>query len=308
MNGYHSGMNDRPIATRGTETLDWGLVQQFLDVAEAGSLGRAALALGLSQPTLSRRIAELEAVLGQALFERTSRGLTLTQAGQALRQPALAMREQAQRLCRAADHHARTVVGTVRITASEAVSAYVLLPCLRTLRQIHPGIQIEVVPSDVEEDLLARRADIAVRMYRPTQSSLVVRRLADMPLGLYAHRDYLARRGRPTRSNMDEHEWIGLDRADAMLRGFAAAGHPVTREFFGLRCDSSVLTWQAVVTGCGVGVGLRAVGDSAPGVVRVLEDVHIAPMPAWLAVHRELRGSARLRVVFDALAHALSTR
>ena len=123
-----------------------------------------------------------------------------------------------------------------------------------------------------------------------------------MPLALYAHRDYLARRGVPARATMAAHEWIGYDRDDRMLRGFAMAGQTVTRDFFALRSDSSFVQWQAVMAGLGIGVGLRAVGDASPTLMRVLPEVNIPAMSAWLAVHRELRGSPRLRVVFDALA------
>lgn len=286
---------------------DWNLVQVFLALCESGSLGRAAAGLGLSQPTLSRRLAELESAWGQALFERTPRGLVPTAAALALRAPAQRMHEEAARLALAADGHARTLAGTVRLTASEVVTNFVLLPILRDLRQAQPQIQIELVPSDAEEDLLARDADIAVRMFRPRQDSLTVKRLADMPLGIYAHEDYLARRGLPQEDNLATHEWIGMDRSDQMLRGFAAAGHPVTREFFGLRCDSSVVAWNAVCAGLGIGVGLRQVAERNPGLVRVLDGVGIPPMQAWLAVHRELRGTPRLRVVFAALAAALGT-
>lgn len=287
---------------------DWNLVQVFLALCESGSLGRAAVGLGLSQPTLSRRLADLESAWGQALFERTPRGLVPTAAALALRAPAQRMHEEAARLALAADGHARTLAGTVRLTASEVVTNFVLLPILRELRQAQPQIQIELVPSDAEEDLLARDADIAVRMFRPRQDSLTVKRLADMPLGIYAHADYLARRGMPQEDNLAAHEWIGMDRSDQMLRGFAAAGHPVTREFFGLRCDSSVVAWNAVCSGMGIGVGLRQVAERTPGLVRVLDSVGIAPMQPWLAVHRELRGTPRLRVVFAALAAALGTR
>ncbi len=287
---------------------DWNLVQVFLALCESGSLGRAAVGLGLSQPTLSRRLADLESAWGQALFERTPRGLVPTAAALALRAPARRMHEEAARLALAADGHARTLAGTVRLTASEVVTNFVLLPILRELRQAQPQIQIELVPSDAEEDLLARDADIAVRMFRPRQDSLTVKRLADMPLGIYAHEDYLARCGLPQEDNLTTHEWIGMDRSDQMLRGFAAAGHPVTREFFGLRCDSSVVAWNAVCSGMGIGVGLRQVAERTPGLVRVLDSVGIPPMQAWLAVHRELRGTPRLRVVFAALAAALGTR
>lgn len=308
MNRYHSDMNGTAPDPKPPEQLDWSLVQIFLALCDAGSLGRAASGLGVSQPTLSRRLAVLEAALGQALFERTARGLVPTAAGQALRAPAQRMREQAASLSRLAEHHERTLAGTVRITASEAVSNFVLLPILRELRAGHPQIQIELVPTDAVEDLLQRHADIAIRMVRPVQGSLIARRMADMPLGLYAHQDYVARRGLPSRATTAGHEWIGLDRSDAMLKGFAAAGAAVPREFFGFRCDSSVLTWNAVCAGLGIGVGLQAVAARTPGVVRVLKEVTVPPMSTWLVVHRELRGTPRLRVVFDAMAEALGSR
>jgi DNA-binding transcriptional LysR family regulator len=308
VNRYHSSVNASSALPAPPAPLDWSLVQVFLALCESGSMGRASIGLGISQPTLSRRLAALEAALGQPLFERTARGLAPTPAGRALRAPAERMREQATQLALAAGHHERTLAGTVRITASQVVSTFVLLPILRELRARRPQIQIELVPTDSVEDLLQRHADIAVRMVRPTQASLIVRRMADMPLGLYAHRDYLAGRGRPTRDALAAHEWIGLDRSDAVLRGFAAAGTVVPREFFGFRCDSSVVGWSAVCAGLGIGVGLQAVAAATPGIVRVLEDVTVPPLQTWLAVHRELRGTPRLRAVFDALAQALARR
>lgn len=301
-------MNDVAIEAGPGKGLDWSLVQVFLALLQAGSLGRAAKTLGLSQPTLSRRLASLEASLGQALFERTAHGLVPTAAGSALRGPAEGMREQAGQLARAAAQRTRVLAGSVRITASETVSAHVLLPILRRVRERHPEIQIELVPSDAVQDLLQRDADIAVRMFRPLEPSLIVRRMADMPLGLYAHRSYLARRGAPTLDRADAHEWIGFDRSEVQRRGFAAGGYPVAREFFAFRCDSSLLNWHAVCAGLGIGVGLQAVAATAPGVERVLPEAVIPPLPVWLTVHRELRGTPRLKLVFDLLAEALRAR
>lgn len=314
MNGYHPLVNVRarpsPVLPApppdAAAALDWTLIQTFVALHDAGSLGRAATVLGVSQPTLSRRLAALEASLGQSLFERTTRGLRLTPAGAALRMPAERMREQAAQLRLAAQRHERTLAGTVRITASEAMMNSVLLPILRQLRREQPRIQIELVPSDTTEDLLQREADIAVRMFRPTQPSLTVRRMADMPLGLYASRSYVDTYGLPSRDAMNDHHWIGLDRGDAVLAGFASAGNPVPREFFGIRSDSSVLNWNAVCAGLGIGAGLQRVAERTPGIVRVMPDVQIPPLPVWLAAHRELRGTPRMRTVFDALARGLA--
>lgn len=286
--------------------LDWRLLQVFLAACEAGSLGRAARALGQSQPTLSRRLAALEAALGQPLFERSAQGLALTAAGRALREPALEMQAQLARMGTALERHARTLAGSVRITASEFVSQHLLLPALRPLRTAHPEIQIELAPGDDVADLLRREADIAVRMFRPREPALIARRLADLPLGLYAHRDYLAHHGPVTAQTLSQHHWIGPDQGELMIRGFAQAGYTVARDFFAIRTDHSALAWQAVCEGLGVGASLRGVAERSPGIVRVLPEIDIPPMACWLVVHRELRGTPRLRAVFDHLAQALS--
>ena len=299
-------MNSKTPATVQRTEPDWALLRAFLEVAHSGSLSRAALALGSSQPTLSRRIAQLEAQLGHALFERTTRGVRLTEAGAALRVPAERMREHALQFEMVAAGRSQTLAGTVRVTASEIVSAYVLPAILRTLRESHPEIQIELVASNSLENLLERDADIALRMLRPTQTALVARRLADQPLGLYAHRDYVEAHGKPTAANMWQHQWIGYDRSDLLLRGFRAAGYPVGKAMFGLRCDNQIVAWQAVLAGLGIGVTTRGVAALSPQLVRVLPKVAIPPLPLWVTAHRELRGSPRLKVVFDALAQALA--
>lgn len=286
--------------------LDWALLQVFIALAEAGSLSRAAPLLGISQPSLSRHLAALEEALGQSLFERHPRGLRLTAAGRALLPAARRMREGAQELALAVAAQEQGLAGTVRLTASEMVSAHCLPELLHGLRRRHPEIQIELVASNEVENLLERSADIALRMVRPAQSTLVARKLGEWPLGLYAHRDYLQRRGVPTRDTMDQHQWLGYDRSDQLLRGFAAAGFAVGRDFFALRCDNQLVLWEALRAGLGVGVGLQRLAARDPALVRVLPEVAIPPLPLWLTAHRELRDTPRLRLVFDFLAEALS--
>ncbi|RZJ02992.1 MAG: LysR family transcriptional regulator, partial [Rubrivivax sp.] len=193
--------------------LDWNHWQVFLALAEGGSTAAAARSLGQTQPTLSRQLSALEAAAGLDLFERHPRGLRLTAAGQELLPAARRMREAAQGLAVALAARDTSLAGTVRLTASEMVSAHFLPSALAPLRAAHPEIQIELVASNALEDLLARSADLAVRMTRPTEPTLLARRLPDWPLGLYAHRSYLARHGQPTPATLNEHVWLGYDRS-----------------------------------------------------------------------------------------------
>jgi len=299
-------MNNKDDAGSPRQAPDWSLLRAFVEVAQAGSVSQAARTLGTSQPTLSRQIAQLEAHVGQALFERTTRGVRLTQAGTALCGPAQRMREQARQFDMLAAGRSQTLAGTVRITASEVFSAYVLPPLLGALRQAHPELQIELVASNNVENLLERQADVALRMIRPRQAELVARRLADQPMGVYAHRDYVRRHGVPTTQDWLRHQWVGFDRSDQMLRGFRDAGYTVTPALFGFRCDNQIVAWQAVQAGMGLGVATHRVAAQFPQVVQVLPEVSVAPLPMWITAHRELRDSARLKLVFDTLSQALA--
>jgi DNA-binding transcriptional LysR family regulator len=300
-------MNSKIVGSPARAEPDWSLLRTFLEVATSGSMSRAAQALGSSQPTLSRQVAQLEAQLGHALFERTTRGVRLTDAGTALREPAERMREHAQQLAMVAAGRSQALAGTVRITASEMVSAYLLPDMLRALRATHPEIQVELVASNAVENLLEREADIALRMVRPQQGTLIARRLPDQPLALYAHGDYVLAHGQPTPATLERHEWVGYDRSDQMLRGFRDAGFQVGKEMFAFRCDNQIVAWHAVLAGLGIGVGMVRVAALSPQLVRVLPKIPVPPLPLWLTAHRELRGTPRLKLVFDFLAAAFAS-
>lgn len=286
--------------------IDWNLLRAFVAVVEQGSLTRAAEQLGSSQPTLSRQLAALEAIAGAPLFERTARRLVPSAQARAMAEPAARMLAAAQACAVAVAAPAEQLAGTVRLTASQVVSAHVLPGMLLGLARAHPEIQIELVASNTVENLLERDADIALRMVRPTQAALVARRLADQPLGLYAHADLVRSHGKPSAANMLEFPWVGFDRSDQLLRGFRDAGYPVRKDLFGFRCDHQVVAWQAVVAGLGIGVTTQRVAALFPQLLRVLPKVAIAPLPMWLTAHRELRGTPRLKLVFDTLAQALA--
>jgi DNA-binding transcriptional LysR family regulator len=299
-----------PDGSRGfvdPQRIDWNLLKSFCSVADMGSLTAAARVLGVSQPTLSRQVAELEELLGVALFERASRGLRLTEAGTALLPPARHMLAAAQAVSLASAGQHREVAGTVRITASEIISAFVLPPILAALRGAYPAIQIELVASNRIDNLLEREADIAVRMLRPTQTGLISKKVADYPMGFYAHKSYVAR-NRQGKAGEREHEfdWIGLDQSNQLIDGFRAAGWNVDKTFFSFRCDNQVVGWQAVLAGVGVGIGLKRVAQHHAELVQVMKEQAVPDLPVWLTAHRELRDSPRIRAVFDFLAEALA--
>jgi len=287
--------------------LDWSLVQSFLAVADTGSLSAAARILGLSQPTLGRKVREIEAALGAELFRRHAKGLALSEAGEAMLGPAQAMREAAGRLALVAAGEDRGLSGPVRITASVVVSHFLLPEVLAELRREEPGIEIDLVASDSSENLLFREADIAVRMYRPEQLDVVVRHVADLPMGLYSTTKYLDRAGRPeTQDDLLALDWVGFDRNEMILRGMAEAGWSVTRDFFKLRTDDQAAYWQLVRAGGGVGIMQQAIGARDPGLERLMPELAMPALPVWLTAHAEVRRVPRVARVWEALVARFS--
>lgn len=287
---------------------DWSQIQSFAAVAEHGSLSAAARAQHSSQPTLSRHIAQLEATLGTRLFDRSSGGMTLTDAGADLLTHAQTMTDAAARFGTGRDSTGKDIAGTIRLTASHVVANFILPPILCDLHIAYPGIEIEVVASDTTENLLRREADIALRMYRPTQPDVIARHIADLPLGAYATPDYIAEHGAPdTLNDLMYHSIIGYDRSSLIIDGFAQRGVKVGRDFFAFRSDDQVLCWHMVLAGYGIGFAQRRVGDADPRVIRVSKEMDVGSMPLWLTAHPDLRRIPRVRRVYDWLARALPT-
>ena len=285
---------------------DWSLVRSFLVVLEKGSLLAASRDLQLSQPTIGRHVAELESQLGLVLFDRNGRGLLPTEAAYHLAESARIMQSGADQLARNVLGADLGASGTVRITASQPVSCYVLPPLLAQMRLSLPDVQVELVASNEVSNLLRREADIAVRMVQPEQASIIARRVGKVTLRACAHQDYLRRRGVPRQpSDLLAHDLIGGDRNDDTLKGFAAQGLVVGREQFAFRADDLIVVWQAVRAGLGVGFVSEHLIRSDSAVIPVLPKLKIEPLPVWLAVHKEIRTSKRIRAVYDFLADAL---
>jgi DNA-binding transcriptional LysR family regulator len=293
-------------APRAADRFDWALVKSFLAVLDAGSLMGAARRLQAQQPTLSRHVAELEAQLGVPLFERTGRGVVPTAAALAIADAARQMDDGAASLGRALAKTRDASAGKVRLTTSMVAACWLLPPLLARLQQEEPGIAIELVASNQLTNLLRREADIAVRMVRPEQSSLVAKKIGDVPICAAAHRDYLARAGTPRQpADLLRHRLIGYDRDPTIERGFAGLGLPLPREAFVLRTDDQVAYGRLVAAGAGIGFVARYNLAHWPGVEPLLPMLAIPPLPCWLAVHREIRGNRIVRRVFDFLAEAL---
>ena len=285
----------------------WNLYLTFIEIVRDGSLSAAARRLGLTQPTAGRHVDALEQSLGVTLFTRSQRGLLPTQAALELLPHANAMAAAEAALRRAASGEAADVRGTVRLTASQVMSAEILPSILAGFCALHPRIDIEVSVSNTVQDLARRDADIAIRTARPTQNAIVAKRVGSLRIGLFAHKTYLAVRGTPQRlEDLARHRLIGFDRDATSFRAVAGSGSKLGRKDFGFRTDDDAVQIAAIRLGLGIGGCQTSIAAKTPGLVAILPADVSFKLDVWLAMHEDLRTTRRVRLMFDHLAEALT--
>lgn len=285
---------------------DWNFIRGFLAVIDKGSLVAAAQSLCVSQPTLGRQIDALEQSLGVTLFERGRKGAVPTVAALEIVEHAREIEAATHALSLTALGSASGLTGTVRITASQVVSTYLLPNILKKLLEEAPSISIELVASDRVESLTRREADIAIRMVRPAEQRLIARKVNQISLSAYAHQAYIDKYGTPSRTGDSvNHCVIGYDTDTQIIQGFAQNGLEVDRDFFRFRSDDQVVGLQALRAGMGIGFAPDYFACHHPELIKILPDVEIPTLPVWLVTHREINTNRRIRMVFDFLAEEL---
>lgn len=279
------------------QAIDWEAIRCFVAVARRGSLSEAADELGMSIPTISRRIDGLETQLALKLLQRGPRGARLTEAGHAILQvaePGARQLSQIARRARALQEGPN--LPAVRISATESVIADVLAPRLDRLRAQDPSISIDLEVSNDIANLNAGRTDVAIRMVRPAEETLIARRLPVIRLGLFASPDYL--KGKDLeRLVLSEEHLVWLDRQYGEIAEniwLKAQGLEASIRF----SSSSV---RALLNAAVAGVGIAPLPAFAARKAGLMEVQHRA-MPErqpWLVFHRDTKTNPRLQLVRD---------
>lgn len=284
----------------------WDLIRTFQSVAQTGSLSGAARALKLTQPTVGRHIDLLEDALNLSLFVRSREGMILTPQGADLVAEAQEMETAAKGFERRAAGLDEDVTGVVRISANEIFGVMILPRILPQFLHANPGIEVELIVSNSAANLLQRDADVAIRMFRPTQNDLVARKIMDLPLGLYAHQNYLSQNGTPQiLGDMRSHSFIGMDRDTSLIDTAQMLGETFNVNDFVFRCDNILAHLEAIKSGLGIGVTHQGLAANWPDVDQVLPDIQLPSLDLWIACHSEVRHNKRIRLVMDFLSNSL---
>lgn len=285
---------------------DWNHARAFFVTVEEGSLSAAAKALNMSQPTLGRQVSALEKELGVSLFERVGRGYEITRSGVELYEHVKAMGEAANILSLTASGRSQSIEGSVTISATNTMSAYVLPALIHKLSQLEPGIQIEMVSTNALSDLRKREADIAIRHVEPTHPELYFKKLRKSNAYLYATPAYLKKIGPIQKvSDLKKAAFFGVSNNLEYIAVLKTIGLELTSKNFHIFSEDLIFQWEMTKQGAGIGVMSEDVGAKESSVRKVLEKLPPIKFDNWVVAHRELKTNRRIRIVFDFLVEAL---
>lgn len=286
---------------------NWDGLRFFIAAADGGSLSAAAKKLGSNQPTVGRYIDALEAELGIKLFQRSVKGLALTEEGIRLLGHCREIQYHVVKIERTVSGK-EEISGTVRIALPEGLCLEVLTPLLPQFYLEYPDIRLILNASSNTANLTRGEADIAVRLFRPGESNLVIRRLGEMGMGLYASRSYIDTFGTPAQlSELAQHRVITYGDQLATLpenQWLIDHSSPASQV---LCSDSTSTRLKATYTGVGISILPHILTKKNPQLVPLLEDVKLPAHEMWLVYHYDLRQIARIRAVVNFIASTLTT-
>lgn len=290
--GRRTGWRNAPV--------DWDDARVFLAVSRRGTLRSAAEELAIDQATAGRRLAALEAALGAKLFLRTPKGYVPTAAGESALQAAQSMEAAAYELQRRMHGLDGRPEGVVSLACTDTVATVFLFPALKRLRERHPGISVRLVASTKLSNLTRREADLAVRSVRPESPDLITRHLARRSTGLFASREYLAKRGPPTLGSGFAGHDVVVYTPDIGRARDSLCGEPIGTARLAVEANTGMMLAQALSAGLGIGELPLHLAALFPQLERIWPERE-APYDMWLVMHGDLHRAARVRAVADVI-------
>lgn len=280
--------------------MNWDDTRIFLAIHRQGTLRRAAKVAQVDQATAGRRLAAMEHALGATLFLRTSTGYVLTAAGEKALHSAEKIEEYVNELVRQAHGVDSRLAGEVKVTTTDSLALDFVIPAIARLHAEHPDVRIMLNTSTQMVNLARREADIAIRNMRPESPDLIARQLAHWPVGLYASRQYLERRGEPAPGNgFAGHELVFYEPYLASGQTPTLVGEPIHAGRLVSGVNSSLMLRTMIRTGMAMGEVPTALAER-DGLVRVWpERERPGGYAVWLVTHQDLRNTARVRAVID---------
>lgn len=284
---------------------DWDQLRTVLAVARSGSLSGAARQLGTSHPTVFRRIRTLEQRLGAQLFEKSAAGYIPTILGDTIITAAEKMAFEVESLDVEIGSGKEQARGSIRLTCSDTVYSFVLVPLLAKFRKRFPGVTVEVIVTNEFVNLEYQDIDIAFRSSRRTSQNLYGVKLSDLLLNVHGHRDNPALSESPVR--LSDHDWIGFDESmtltelSSFLREFDLERKVV------FRVNSLIGACDAVRQNIGLAMLPTYVGKSVAEIVPIKSADCIVRSELWIVSTRTQQRKPLIRMFFEFIENEMSS-
>jgi DNA-binding transcriptional LysR family regulator len=281
---------------------DWEDIRHFVALAREGTLSAAARTLGVDHATVARRVAALETSTGLKLVDRRARTTTLTEDGKRIATVAAPMEEAAFALGRAAQAAKPGIDGEVSISAPPNFASSVIAPQLVRLRHLHPGIRLKLIGEKRRASLSRREADVALRLMRPAEAGLFVRRIGNFGFSLYGAPAYLEK------TPPHAFAFIGYDASMAESPQEVWLSTIIGEREVVLRTNDLETQVAAARSGLGIAALPHYLGDGDPRLQRHVVTQKPINRDVWLVVHRDLRQVPAVRAVMEFLVNCLKPR
>lgn len=296
------------INSPGELMLDWNKLHFLLELARTGRLDLAAKRLGVNRTTVTRRIAGLEAEVGSRLFHRDTKGYVLTEIGTRFLACAERIEERFSELEPSALGGQQKMEGKIRIGTTEGLGCCFIAPNLVEFYRRHPGLKVELVAIPGFVDIFRREADMSITLERPTYGRLILEKLTDYYLRLYARRDYLENHPRITSTkDLVDHCLIGyvkdlvFSKQLLYLADVVPAAHPK------ITSTSIVAQCELVASGVGLAILPSVMARREPDLEVVLPEVVKIKRTFWLVTPSDLRHLPHIRVMRNFLKELVIT-
>lgn len=283
--------------------LNWDDLQYFLHVARTNNLTQSALDLKVSQSTIARRISGLEEDIKITLFTRHQTGYFLTEQAKDIFQYALDVEAKIMGFEHAVASLQDDVAGTVKLATAENMATEVIIPALPKLYKQYPKLRLEIVTSSSTVGFLKHEVDIALRLVRPEQDNLLVRRVGRMSYSLFAHTKYLASFQKPYAKHVEQYQFITWDSAYSHLPSARWLAKHIPNAQSILATTSVATQIASVKAGLGVAVLPNMLAAHDKELIAIKEDVFADDI--WIVSYAELRSSKNIRAVIDFIVQEL---
>lgn len=283
--------------------MNWDQMRIMLAIHREGSLRGAAAALNVNHATVARALEGAEAGLGTRIFDRSARGLTLTEPGETLLPFAQEMERQMLEVQRRLTGLDSDPTGTVRVSMPPSFGQGFLADILTAFTKAYPDIRIDVIATNRISDLSRQEADVSIRAARQIDDDLVGRRLVDYVSAAFATPDYIAAHPTLAETKGRGAHWIGWGRNDAWI-----ANSPLPRATARHGLPEVFMQIEAASKGLGMAFVPAFLGDAHPGLVRIPDLPVQADRSLWVLLHGDLRRTARVRAFVDFVADWIVTR